>query len=314
MPTRSRPRFSPPPGSCVPIPRSQPQARSSWASWKNWGARRGPSALQFFPNGYAAMSWLAQSTGTGEIGITQVTEILNTRASLRRSAARRVPDERVYSVGLAAQASEARRAQDFIGRFAGPSARALLAKRGTSCTPEVRDGWCSPGRLRPRPGHACVTLSQVIRHPSRTEESVMKPHRASRAESRRSETNHEFYQKVFGFREVETRQDPRPSFASPHGRCLDFTLIKYTRERIGNRKAAAKVRASTTSHRGREHRGLLEAARAVRLQDDQRSRRHSGQVPSAGRTVAELVPKGRYKQPAEKVAAVRPGLRSATLA
>ena len=32
--------------------------------------------MQFFPNGYAAMKWLAANNGAGELGITQDTEIL----------------------------------------------------------------------------------------------------------------------------------------------------------------------------------------------------------------------------------------------
>jgi hypothetical protein len=58
--------------------------------------------MKFFPNGNAAMKWLAASTGANEMGITQVTEILPivTYAAL--------PDEfqakATHSVGLPARA------------------------------------------------------------------------------------------------------------------------------------------------------------------------------------------------------------------
>ena len=87
--------------------------------------------LQFFPNGYAAMGWLAASGSVRDLGITQVTEILpNTGVDY----AGPLPDEfqmkAVYSAGIAAKAAEPQLAKDFIGRFAGPSARAMLADAG----------------------------------------------------------------------------------------------------------------------------------------------------------------------------------------
>jgi molybdate transport system substrate-binding protein len=87
--------------------------------------------LQFFPNGYAAMDWLARSDGTREIGITQVTEILPNRGVAHAGA---LPEQfqmkAVYSVGLANKAAEPHLAKDFIERFKTPSARLLLATAG----------------------------------------------------------------------------------------------------------------------------------------------------------------------------------------
>jgi molybdate transport system substrate-binding protein len=87
--------------------------------------------LQFFPNGYAAMAWLAQSSGSGELGITQVTEILPNKGV---AYAGPLPDEfqmkAVYSIGLAANAPQRALAEDFIARFRAESAKALLKKAG----------------------------------------------------------------------------------------------------------------------------------------------------------------------------------------
>ena len=85
--------------------------------------------LQFFPNGYAAMKWLAASGGPGALGITQVTEILPNRGV---TYAGPLPDafqmKTVYSAGLAAKAAEAKLARDFIGRYT--SARSFLEESG----------------------------------------------------------------------------------------------------------------------------------------------------------------------------------------
>lgn len=87
--------------------------------------------LQFFPNGYAAMNWLARSDGTAEIGITQVTEILPNKGV---AYAGPLPEEfqmkTVYSVGLAAKSAEVRLAKDFVERFKTPSATLLLSTAG----------------------------------------------------------------------------------------------------------------------------------------------------------------------------------------
>lgn len=87
--------------------------------------------LQFFPNGYAAMRWLAAEGGAHDLGITQVTEILPNKGV---SYAGPLPDafqmKAVYSAGLATNASDAALARDFIARFATPAARKLLADAG----------------------------------------------------------------------------------------------------------------------------------------------------------------------------------------
>jgi ABC-type molybdate transport system substrate-binding protein len=87
--------------------------------------------LKFFPNGYAAMNWLARSDGTAEIGITQVTEILPNKGV---AYAGPLPEEfqmkTVYSVGLARKSAEAQLAREFVERFKTPSATLLLAAAG----------------------------------------------------------------------------------------------------------------------------------------------------------------------------------------
>jgi molybdate transport system substrate-binding protein len=85
--------------------------------------------LQFFPNGYAAMRWLAADGSARDLGITQVTEILPNKAV---SYAGPLPDalqqKTIYSVGIAARANEPQLAKNFVGRFA--SARSLLVEAG----------------------------------------------------------------------------------------------------------------------------------------------------------------------------------------
>jgi molybdate transport system substrate-binding protein len=89
------------------------------------------SRLQFFPNGYAAMKWLAESRGTGETGITQKTEILaNPGVNYVGPLPGELQVKTLYSAGLAAQASNAEGARAFIARLTAPAARNLLAKAG----------------------------------------------------------------------------------------------------------------------------------------------------------------------------------------
>ena len=87
--------------------------------------------MQFFPNGYAAMRWLAASAGTLEMGITQITEILPNKDV---KLAGPLPDElqmkTVYSAGLAAQAQHPDAAKDFLARLTAPAARPILAAAG----------------------------------------------------------------------------------------------------------------------------------------------------------------------------------------
>ena len=87
--------------------------------------------LQHFPNGYAAMKWLAESGGPSDIGITQITEILPNKGV---AYAGPLPEEfqmkTVYSAGLACKAVAPDLGREFIRRFAAPSARPLLAEAG----------------------------------------------------------------------------------------------------------------------------------------------------------------------------------------
>lgn len=87
--------------------------------------------LRFFPNGYAAMKWLAANGGPNDLGITQVTEILpNNGISYAGALPEAFQARTVYSAGLAQQAGEAALAAGFIGRYAAPSARPLLIEAG----------------------------------------------------------------------------------------------------------------------------------------------------------------------------------------
>jgi molybdate transport system substrate-binding protein len=87
--------------------------------------------MQFFPNGYAAMGWLASSSAEGDLGITQVTEIKPNKSVTYVGP---LPEEfqmkAVYSAGLVAHAAEPELARNFISRFATADARALLTDAG----------------------------------------------------------------------------------------------------------------------------------------------------------------------------------------
>lgn len=87
--------------------------------------------MQFFPNGYAAMRWLAASGGPRDLGITQVTEILPNKGV---TYAGPLPDEfqakTVYSAGLASEAREPGLARNFLARFEASAARVLLIEGG----------------------------------------------------------------------------------------------------------------------------------------------------------------------------------------
>jgi len=87
--------------------------------------------LRFFPNGYAAMNWVAASGGHNEMGITQVTEILPNQGV---KYAGPLPDafqaKAMYSAGLAARASPTAPARDFIARLTGRANRPHLAAAG----------------------------------------------------------------------------------------------------------------------------------------------------------------------------------------
>jgi molybdate transport system substrate-binding protein len=87
--------------------------------------------IQFFPNGYAAMKWLGQSSGTLEIGMTQVSEILaNTSVSYVGPFPEKYQMKATYSVGLASGAASPELARDFIGRLSAPAFRERLKAAG----------------------------------------------------------------------------------------------------------------------------------------------------------------------------------------
>lgn len=94
-------------------------------------ADQSKAKLQFFPNGYAAMKWLAASRGELELGITQNTEI---RANKGVTYVGALPDglqmKTVYSAGLCVRATDTKAAQTFIARLTGPSNRAALSAAG----------------------------------------------------------------------------------------------------------------------------------------------------------------------------------------
>jgi molybdate transport system substrate-binding protein len=87
--------------------------------------------VRFFPNGYAAMKWLGQSSGTLEIGMTQVSEILaNKSVAYAGPFPEKYQLKATYSMGLAAHAASPQLARDFIGRLSAPSFRAQLQSAG----------------------------------------------------------------------------------------------------------------------------------------------------------------------------------------
>jgi len=87
--------------------------------------------MQFYPNGYAAMNWLAASSGALELGITQNTEILpNPGVTLVAP----LPDEfqmkTVYTAGVAAHAAQPELARDFVNRMMTAEFRPNLRAAG----------------------------------------------------------------------------------------------------------------------------------------------------------------------------------------
>jgi molybdate transport system substrate-binding protein len=87
--------------------------------------------LHFFPNGYAAMNDLAQSSGLLEMGITQITEIVaNQGVTLVGPLPPEVQNIAVYSAGLAAGSAHPERAKELIRRLTGFNAQPLLSAAG----------------------------------------------------------------------------------------------------------------------------------------------------------------------------------------
>jgi molybdate transport system substrate-binding protein len=89
------------------------------------------SRLHFFPNGYAAMNDLAQSSGLLEIGITQITEIVaNKGVTLVGPLPAEVQNIAVYSAGLATRSAHPERAKELIRRLTGFNAKPVLSAAG----------------------------------------------------------------------------------------------------------------------------------------------------------------------------------------
>jgi molybdate transport system substrate-binding protein len=87
--------------------------------------------MQYFPNGYAAMKWLAESRGEREIGITQITEILaNPGVTFVGPLPGDLQVKTVYAAGVAARAADVTAARAFIARLTSSGARKVLANAG----------------------------------------------------------------------------------------------------------------------------------------------------------------------------------------
>lgn len=87
--------------------------------------------MQFFPNGNAAMNWLAASSGSLELGITQNTEILPIKGV---SFVGPLPEEfqmkTVYTAGVAARAAQPELAREFVRRLTTAEFRPQLRAAG----------------------------------------------------------------------------------------------------------------------------------------------------------------------------------------
>ena len=87
--------------------------------------------LRLFPNGYAAMNDLAQSSGLLEMGITQITEILaNKGVTLVGPLPAELQNIAVYAAGLATRSAHPERSKEFIRRLTGFNAQAVLSAAG----------------------------------------------------------------------------------------------------------------------------------------------------------------------------------------
>lgn len=89
------------------------------------------SRMRFFPNGYAAMKWLAESGGANDVGITQNTEILPNKGVTYIAP---LPDafqmKTVYTAAVAAGSASESVARDFIARLVAPGFRSNLEAAG----------------------------------------------------------------------------------------------------------------------------------------------------------------------------------------
>lgn len=89
------------------------------------------SRLKLFPNGNAAMNWMAANGDAMTIGITQNTEILPIQGVTYVAP---LPDEfqakATYSAGIVANTKRRVQAEDFVSRLTSPAARPMLAAAG----------------------------------------------------------------------------------------------------------------------------------------------------------------------------------------
>ena len=87
--------------------------------------------LKLFPNGNAAMNWLAAAGDAKAIGITQNTEILPIAGVAYIGP---LPEafqaKATYSAGCVASSTHAAEANDFISRLTSPAAKPMLAAAG----------------------------------------------------------------------------------------------------------------------------------------------------------------------------------------
>jgi molybdate transport system substrate-binding protein len=86
--------------------------------------------MKLFPNGYAAMKWLAETRGN-ELGITQITEILANRGvTYVGPLPADLQAKSTYSAGLSAKAAQPAAGQEFIARLTSPGAKEILKAAG----------------------------------------------------------------------------------------------------------------------------------------------------------------------------------------
>lgn len=87
--------------------------------------------LKFFPNGNAAMNWMAAHGDAGTIGITQNTEILPIAGVTYVGPLPEAFQARAtYSAGCVAGSTQAAKANDFISRLTSPAAKPMLTAAG----------------------------------------------------------------------------------------------------------------------------------------------------------------------------------------
>ena len=86
--------------------------------------------MKLFPNGYAAMKWLAETRGN-ELGITQITEILaNPGVNYIGPLPGDLQSKSVYSAGLAVKAAQPAAGKEFIARLTSPGSKGILKAAG----------------------------------------------------------------------------------------------------------------------------------------------------------------------------------------